>query len=227
MKELNPENWIYWFGLLTTGLMLLPVFIVFARKQFGADFIALSIYFVTTFVYNLLLIAFPNFPATAKRYIGVTNNVLDTPMILLFLMHFTSSVSIRKIIRICLFGFVVFELGVLLMYGLSFKSISIFSGPGILLILCFSFYFFTRNVIIAINQKIDVAKTMMISGILFAYAVYFMVYLFYYVMETPNKIDALIIYFLASLVASVLLSSGLLKEKKAIKKAIHQTRIAV
>jgi hypothetical protein len=67
-------------------------------------------------------------------------------------------------------------------------------------------------------EKADAPKTMMISGILFAYAVYFMVYLFYYILETPNKIVALIIYVLASIVASILLSSGLIKEKKEVPR---------
>jgi hypothetical protein len=47
-----------------------------------------------------------------------------------------------------------------------------------------------------------------------------MVYLFYYILETPHKIDALLIYFLASIVASVLLSSGLIREKKAALKNV-------
>ena len=220
MNELNPANWIYWFGLITITCMLLPAIVVLVKRQFNAGYIALSVYFLSTFIYNLLLIVFPNFPREFRRNIGVINNFLDTPLIMLFLIQFASSVAVRKLLKIALLAFVVFEVGIVLLFGLSIKSITIFSGPGLLLILGFSFYFFTSHIRFAITQRKDIAKTLMISGILFGYAVYFMVYLFYYVLETPNKIDALIIYFFASIVTSVLLAAGLTKERSLAAKAV-------
>jgi hypothetical protein len=220
MKELNPTSWIYWFGLVTMSCMLLPVIIVLAKKQFTPGHLALSIYFLSTFIYNLLLVVFPSFPKEIRRNIGVANNLLDTPLMLLFLIQFASSVEIKKLLKICLFAFLTFEFGIILLYGFSVMSISIFSGPGLLMVLSFSFYFFTLHIRTAITQKMDIAKTMMVAGILFAYAVYFMVYLFYYILETPNKTDALIIYFLASIVASALISSGLMREKSNVVKTV-------
>src|SRR2546421_6625852 len=228
MKELNPGNWIYWIGLLTITCMLLPVLLVLAKKQFSSAFIALSVYFLSTFLYNFLLIAFPNFPKETRRYIGVVTNIIDAPLMLVFLLQFTENLEIKKLIKRCLVAFLLFEFVIILLYGFSIKSISIFSGPGILMILCFACYFFSRCVRITIVQKLDIGKTMMISGILFAYAVYFMVYLFYYVLQTPNKADALFIYFLASIISSILVSSGLICEKKPeIKKATRHHRIAL
>ena len=228
MKELNSANWIYWIGLLTITCMLLPVLLILAKKQFSPSFIALSIYFLSTFFYNFLLIAFPAFPKESRRYIGVVTNIIDAPLMLVFLLQFGENAAIKKLIRMCLVVFVLFEIVVILIDGLSVKSISIFSGPGILIILGFACYFFSRHVRIAIVQKLDIGKTMMISGILFAYAVYFMVYLFYYVLQTPNKADALIIYFLASIISSILVSSGLIFEKKPeVKKATRHHRIAL
>jgi hypothetical protein len=220
MKELNPSSWLYWFGLFTLTCMLLPVMVVLVRRKFGPGFIALAIYFLSTFLYNLLLVVFPDFPKDIRRSIGISSNVLDAPLMLLFLLQFTADERMKKLIKICFFAFLFFEFGIILFYGFTVKSITIFSGPGLLLILCFSFFFFTHYVRITITQRLDIAKTMMISGILFAYGIYFMVYLFYYIMETPNKVDSLIIYFLASIVASLLLSSGMLREKKATGKKI-------
>jgi hypothetical protein len=90
-------------------------------------------------------------------------------------------------VRISLIVFILFEFGILPLYGFSVKAISIFSGPGIIIVLSFSFYFFTSYIKLAITQQADIAKTMMISGVLFAYAVYFMVYLFYYILKHPIK----------------------------------------
>ena len=224
MKELNPTSWIYWFGIVTITCMLLPVVVMLAKKQFTPGVIALSIYFLSTFIYNLLLIVFPDFPKEIRRNIGISNNILDTPLMLLFLSQFTFNPGIKKLMRNALVAFMIFELCIIVVYGFSVKAISIFSGPGLLLILSFSFYFFTRHIRLAITQRVDIPKTMMISGILFAYAVYFMVYLFYYILETPHKTDALIIYFLASIVASILLSAGLIREKNAVRKESGKER---
>jgi hypothetical protein len=225
MKEMSPAPWLYWFGLFAIACMLLPVILVLAKRQFSAGFLALSFYFISIFVYNLLLLVFPEFPVGIKRGLGVTCNMLDAPLMLLFLLQFTVSDSVRKLMKVSLVAFILFEVVVVFLYGFTVKSITIFSGPGLLLILFFSFYFFTRLVRSAIIQKMDIAKTMMISGVLFAYGIYFMLYLFYYVLETPNKTDSLLIYFLASSVASLLLSTGLMREKKgSFKKIINEPR---
>ena len=204
--------------------MLFPVVLILIKKQFSIPFIALVIYFFFTSIYNFLIIAFPDFPKDIRRVLGVSNNFLDAPLMLLFLSHFTLSAGVKKMIRISLLAFLVFEVGIVFLYGFSVKSISIFSGPGLIIVLSFSFYFFTRYISLTIIHKREVAKTLMISGILFAYAVYFMVYLFYYVLETPNKMDAFIIYLLASLAASILLTAGLLSQKRAVPKEMLEEK---
>lgn len=209
MKELNPTNWIYWFGLITIACMLLPIVAVLIRQQFNVSFVALLVYFSLTFLYNLLFIAFPDFPRDIRRYIGITNNLLDVPLILIFLRHFCTSERVKKMLNISLACFLVFETIIISIHGFTVNAISIFEGPGIILILAFAFHFFTRYLKMAFSEKSEISKTLMTSGILFAYAVYFIVFLFYYVLETPYKIDALIVYFFASLVASVLIAIGL------------------
>jgi hypothetical protein len=220
MKEMNPANLIFWIGLLTIACMLLPVVVVLVRKQFNAGLIALSIYFFTTSFYNFLLVLFPEFPKPVMTYLGIFSNLVDAPLMLLFLWHFTTSQRTSKLIKISLLAFLCFEFVTLAVYGFSVKAIAVFSGPGLLIVLSFSFFFFSHHVKTAIMHRKDIAKTLMISGILFGYAVYFIVYLFYYVMQTPNRIDALFIYFFASIIASILLSSGLLSEKKMLPKKV-------
>lgn len=214
MKELNPSNWIYWFGLITIACMLLPIVAVLIRQQFSFSFVALLVYFSFTFLYNLLFIAFPEFPPNTRRTIGILNNFLDVPLILIFLRHFCTSERLKKMLNISLVSFLVFVIIVVFIHGFTVKAISIFEGPGILLILAFSFYFFTKYVKMAFTQKGEISKTLMTSGILFAYSVYFLVFLFYYVLKTPHKLDALIVYFFASLIASVLIGIGLLTLKR-------------
>ena len=224
MKDLNPENWLYWLGLVALLSMLLPVTMILLRKKLNAGFIALLVYFIMLFVYNLVYIFFPKVPIQLIRILAVGTNMLDAPLMLLFLMLFTQSETIRKRIRISIIVFVLFEIAVVIVYGYAKKSITIFSGPGLLLVLYFAFRLFSRKVRVATTQKVDVAKIMMISGILFAYGIYFMLYLFFYVLNTPNKEDALLIYYLASIVAAILLSAGLAKEKERPKKVLREVR---
>jgi hypothetical protein len=209
MKEINPANWIYWFGLITIACMLLPIVAVLIRQQFSVSFMALLVYFSLTFLYNLLFIAFPDFPRDIRRFIGIANNFLDVPLILIFLKYFCTSERVKKMLNISLISFVLFELIVIAINGFSVKAISIFEGPGIILILAFSFHFFTRYVKRAFSQKGEISKTLLVSGVLFAYSIYFLVFLFYYVLKTPHQADALIVYFFASLVSSVLIAIGL------------------
>jgi hypothetical protein len=224
MKDMSPENWLYWLGLLAILCMLLPVTMILLKKKLNTGFVALSVYFIMIFIYNLVYIFIPKAPIQIMRIMAVVTNMLDAPLMLLFLINFTLSETIRKRIRISIILFVLFEIGVVAMYGFAKKSITIFSGVGILLVLYFAFRLFSRKVRVVSTKKVDVAKIMMISGILFAYGIYLMLYLFFYVLNTPNKEDALLIYYLASIVASILLSAGLVKEKERIKKVGREVR---
>ena len=224
MKDLNPENWLYWLGLFALLSMLLPVTMILLKKKLNAGFVALSVYFIMLFIYNLVYIFFPKAPIQLMRVMAVVTNMLDAPLMLLFLMHFTQSETIRKRIRISIIVFALLEIAVVIVFGYAKKSITFFSGPGILLVLYFAFRLFSRKVRVATTQKVDVAKIIMISGILFAYGIYFMLYLFFYVLNTPNKEDALLIYYLASIIAAILLSAGLAKEKERAKKVPREVR---
>jgi hypothetical protein len=218
MKELSPEKWLYWLGVFATLCMLLPIVMILLKKQLKAGSIALSIYFLLTFIYNFLYIIFPATPVQTMRVLGVITNLMDAPLILLFLRHFTFHERIRKRIRVTMALYIAFEIVVLCLYGFGKKTITVFSGPGILLVLYFSFILFSRHIRLAGTQKVDIARIMMISGIFFAYGVFFMLYLFFYVLNTPNTSDALLIYYLATIIASMLLSAGLIKEKPRVKK---------
>lgn len=224
MKELSPEKWLYWLGVSAILCMLLPIIMILLKKKFKAGSIALSIYFLFTFTYNFLYIFFPNTPLKTMRIMGVATNLLDAPLMLIFLQHFTHSERIRRRIKFTMILFIAFEIAVLIFYGFGKTAITIFSGPGILLVFYFSFILFSRHVRIVNTQKVDVARIIMVSSILFAYGIFFMLYLFFYVMNTPNKEDALFIYYLATMIASLLLSIGLIKEKSRAKKEVSEQR---
>ena len=99
-------------------------------------------------------------------------------------------------------------------------------GPGIILLLVYSLYLFVINIKNTIVQGKGVGKTLMITSILFAYGCYFLVYLFAYIQKTSNKADVYIIYYLTSIIFSVLMSAGLIWVKRRLReiKEVQTTR---
>ncbi len=69
-------------------------------------------------------------------------------------------------------------------------------------------------------------KTFMITSILFAYGCYGLIYCLYYLQKTSAVADVFLIYYIASLLASLLMSIGLISYYKRFKqlKAIELTR---
>jgi uncharacterized membrane protein YbhN (UPF0104 family) len=91
-------------------------------------------------------------------------------------------------------------------------------GPGIVLIMFYSLYLFINNIKSTIVQGKGVGKTLMITSILFAYGCYFLVYLFAYIQRTSNRQDVFIIYYLASIIFSILMAAGLIWLKKRLRE---------
>ena len=62
------------------------------------------------------------------------------------------------------------------------------------------------------------SKTLMIFSVLFAYMLYALVYLFFYVLDTPDKNDTIMMYYIASFLSTIIMCLGLMSENKRIKK---------
>ena len=90
-------------------------------------------------------------------------------------------------------------------------------GPGILIVLIASIYFFITNIKFTIVQGKGIGKTLMASSILFAYGCYSLVYVFAFIIKTPNRGDVFTIYYLSSIIFSGLMTAGLIWLKKRLK----------
>jgi cellulose synthase/poly-beta-1,6-N-acetylglucosamine synthase-like glycosyltransferase len=161
-----------------------------------------------------------------QRNFGVINNYLDVPLILTAMLMFCSEKWKQRVILTTIICFAVYEMLILLQYKLDPTSSKYIMGPGILLVLFYSLYLFIINIKNTIVQGKGLGKTLMITSILFAYGCYFLVYLFAYIQKTTNKGDVFIIYYLASIIFSVLMSAGLIWVKKRLReiKEVQTTR---
>jgi len=162
-----------------------------------------------------------------RRNFGAINNYLDVPLMLTGMLMFCPEKWKQQVIVTSIIAFVGYEMIIFFQYQLQSPISSKFiMGPGIVLVLTYSLYLFISNIKNTIVQGKGVGKTLMVTSILFAYGCYFLVYLFAFIQKTSNKGDVFIIYYLTSIIFSILMSAGLIWVKKRLKeiKEVQTTR---
>jgi hypothetical protein len=214
-------------GIISAIAFALPVLIIiFSRLYMNISLLALVIYFSLAFSYNLMVENVLVVAPDTRRVTGVLINYLDVPFILTVMLMFCTEKWTERAIKISLGVFALFEVVIFSKYQFSFVSSEYIMGPGILLIMGFSLYFFVNNIKLTIMQGKGVGKTLMITSILFGYGSYLIVYFFAFIQKTSNKGDVFIIYYLTSIIFSALMSAGLFYVKRRVKeiKEVQNTR---
>lgn len=206
--------------LLTVSLLLINY------KEGKLAFLALAFYFLQVLVINLFSIGYLPASKQVVFYTGIWNNLLDAPLMLLGLHYFTDSKTTKKLLIYLLLAFLAFELFVYATVGLNMKMLTIIIGPGLLLVLGISGYFFLIHVKSSFNRSKDTGKAFMTGGLFFAYACFNFIYLLYYVLDNQNKGDLYKIYHLTYIIVAICISIGLviiMKEKR--KKPIPELKV--
>jgi hypothetical protein len=207
-------------GMVSAIALLVPTILILAFKLFShRSFLALSVYYLIAGVYNLITQNAINAPLWFSRPIGISNNLLDAPLMLLFLIFFSTSAAMTKRIRIAMFIFIGFEVIMLAIFGFSIKTVKIILGPDIAIITILSFLFFLRNVRLAITNQKSLGKAVMTSSVLLSYTIFSLVYVFYYLIKNKQyREDAQLVYYLVTILSTILMSVGIIIENKRIKK---------
>src|SRR5687768_13501285 len=136
-------NWSAAIGILSSVALFLPIiFIIILGLVRYKNYQALLLYCLLAFVYNLMTENIIHAPRNIETAWGITNNLLDVPLMLLFLMMFSTYPAQRLRMKIYLAVFLCFELVILYIHGLTVKTITIVMGPGLILILIIATYFF-------------------------------------------------------------------------------------
>ena len=222
-------TWNSIMGFISTVTLLLPFFLILLlRLATYRSFPALLLYYFIVSVYNMLTEGYIKAPADVVYYWGLANNLLDVPLMMYFLTYFSPSRAFLKRMRMIVLAFVGWELVVLAFRGLNIEAITIILAPGLPLVLGYCLYFFTRQVKLAIVHRKATGKAMMVSALLFAYGCYTIIYLMYYVfkahLDPNNQVktqyveDTFLVYFMVTFLSSLLISAGILVERKRIYK---------
>ncbi|MBL7731485.1 MAG: hypothetical protein JNM88_09935 [Chitinophagaceae bacterium] len=222
-------TWNTIMGFISTIALLIPILIIMVlRLSSYRTFPALLAYYCSVFIYNLLTEQYIEAPDTVVHYWGLTNNLLDVPLMLYFLTYFCPSRKFIQRMRITILTFLVWELAVIAVKGYTIHAITIILAPGLILVLGYCSYFFGRQVKLAVMHRKATGKAMIVSALLFAYGCYSIIYLMYYVfkaqLDANNQVkqqyveDTFLVYFMVTFLSSLLISAGIIIERKRIQK---------
>lgn len=213
-------SWNSTLGILSSIVLFIPIILILIFKLIShRSFLALSIYYLAAGIYNLISQNALNTPAWLSRPLGIVVNLLDAPLMLLFLTFFSTSVIMKKRITLAIYIFFAFEAIVLLFDGFNVSAVRIILGPDIVIIIALSVFFFQRNVRLAITNSKSLGKAVMTSSVLLSYTIFTLVYVFYYLMKNGQyKKDAELVYYLITILSTLLMCAGIAIENKRIKK---------
>lgn len=213
---------VHIMGVIAAYALLLPALILLGCKLLGhKSLIALFFYFLFSASVNLLNEEVIVISKSARHLLGVMSNYLDIPLMHFCLLLFCTTRQQKKFIYGSFFIFVLFEIIIFLTLGFSTNSVVYIMGPGIVLLMIYAVYFFNIHVKHCIERSKGMGKTLMTASIAFAYGCYAMVYFFYYIQKTSAIADVYTIYYVASVLSSLLMSIGLLlihKRNKQLKE---------
>jgi small-conductance mechanosensitive channel len=220
-------TWNSVMGLVSLIALFLPIFFLLVLRL-GAykSFPALFIYYSLVFAYNLLSKHYFNLDSTVISTWNLCNNLLDAPLMMIFLTYFSTSQEFTKRMKLTVVLFMAYELIVIAVAGFNTQAITIILGPGIILIFAFCLHFFIRQTKITIMHRKATGKAIIAASLLFAYGCYGIIYLMYYVYKTPYVADTFLVYYLVVTFSSMLISAGIFIEKKRVRKLneLIQTR---
>ncbi len=217
-------NWNTILGIAATLSLLLPaIVIVLFRLYRSYPIIALLFAYVSTIGYNLMERNLLPASTSFTRIYGVVNNYLDVPLMLVTLLFFCPLKQQRKKLHVIFALYLVYEIIIASIYKLDTTAVIYIMGPGLLLIIVYAFYFFTRYIKTAVESGKGTGKTLMLVAILFAYTCYLIVYIFYYVLKTPHTEDAFLMYFIGTIISSGIMTLGLVLTRKRVQE-LHEAK---
>jgi hypothetical protein len=212
-------TWFDVVGLISTSALFVPIIIILAlRLAWYKSFPALLAYYIIVFCFNLFSLDIIKADKSFVYYYGVTNNFLDAPLMLSFMTYFSKTASFRKKMKLIIPAFLLFEILAIVIYGFNIQTTIVVMAPGLLLVLGFSLLFFIHQAKLTIVHQKAAGKAFIVAALLFAYGGYSFIYVVYYLLKTPYKADTFLVYFLVNIFSSLLLSAGIIFERKRVRQ---------
>lgn len=210
-------TWFNVVGLISVVTLVLPIIIILTlRLAWYKSFPALLVYYLLVFCHTFLSQGFIKSDKDFVYYLGVVNNLLDAPLMLVFMTYFSKTALFRKRMKMIVIAFIIFELIVIGITGFTVRSTIIVMAPGMLLVLAFALLFFIHQAKITVVYQKAAGKALIAASLLFAYGGYGFIYVVYYLIKTPYKEDTLIVYYFVTIFSTLLISAGIYFERKRV-----------
>lgn len=212
-------NWNAFFGIACILSLTAPVAVIIYHRYYKhRSLAALLIYYAITLIYILMSQNIIPVNNAIRLNFGILNNYLDVPLMLTALIFFCPNKQKQNIIRLLSYLFIAYEVLITVMHGFKPVSIVYIMGPGLAIIIGYTFYLFMRQVKFSIMHGKNHGRVMMLAAIFFSYACYALIYYFYYVQKTPYVKDTELIYFIATIISSLVMAVGLHLMNKRMKE---------
>lgn len=206
-------------GIVSSVALLVPVIAILAnRLTHYATYPALLVYYVSIFLYNLM--SQGQLPVSEKliHFWGLTNNMLDAPLMLIFLSYLYPSAEFIRKMRWVTLGYIIYELAVVAIMGYNVTAMTIILGPGIVIVGGFALYFFARYAKQAIESMKSAGKAFIGASLVLAYGSYLLIYIMFYIVRTKEVADTFLLYYMVSVIASSILTTGIFLEGRRVRK---------
>lgn len=220
-------NWNAIFGIACIASLTAPIgVIVYHRYYKHRSLAALLIYYIVLLIYMLMSENIIPVTQTVRTNFGILDNYLDVPLMLTALLFFCPNKQKQNIVQLLSYAFITYEVLITLIYGFKRTSVIYIMGPGLVIVIGYTFYLFMRQVKFSVMHGKNHGRMVMLASIFFSYACYALIYYFYYIQKTPFVNDAQLIYFISTTISSMAIAAGLQLMNKRMKElnALRVTR---
>jgi hypothetical protein len=198
-------------GIISLSLLVFTAFLLLMNFKEGRySFLALAFYLAQIVFLDLVSTKVIQLGDLTTFYIGTVNNLLDAPLILVFLLYFSKSEKINKMIYFSIGALLIYDLIVYLTMGLTNRFLTYVIGPGLFVVTAFAFYFFVEHLKAAMYHKKEVGKAFILGGLIFTYACFLFIYMMFYVLNSDHLKDIYLIYHITFMVLAVSLIIGIM-----------------
>jgi hypothetical protein len=212
-------NWHDAIGILSTIALFVPVCVIVVTKLIRyKQYLPLFIWCALAFGFNLMTEHLVYVPKTIERYYGIIINLTDMPLILAFLIFQVASSAQTNTMKILLVAYILFEIILVTMFGITVKTITVTMGPGLLIVFGYSLFYFVYTVKRSFVHTKFIGKAIVASALSFAYGCFIIIYIMHYLIALPDVPNLFLIYYFITIIYCGILSVGLYTESKRKKK---------
>lgn len=200
------------------ALSLPILLLLLTRLAWYRGFIALFIYYIINFGYSLLAIGYIHLSNDFVRTCGIISNLVDAPLMLLFLTYFCRTSSFKRNIFWVVGGFLVYEAIILAVFGFNVDASTIIATPGLGLTFTLSLIFAIHQVKITAVYNKAAGKAIIAAALFFEYVGFTYVFSVFYFMHESYQEDARLVFFIITIFSALTISWGIILERKRVKK---------